>query len=172
MNNVNTSWEQDFKQNTIFRIDESMRMITKSLEITDESDIWKKPNSSSNSIGNLILHLCGNITQYIIASLGSKPDIRERDLEFSITGGVTKKNLLSSLIEVIEESKNVIASASKEELMRIREVQGFKLSGIGVVIHVVEHLSYHTGQIAYWVKLLKDRDLGFYDGFDLNTINE
>ena len=172
MNSVNTSWEQDFKQNALFRIDESMRMVSKSLEITDESDIWKKPNSSSNSIGNLILHLCGNITQYIIASLGSKLDIRDRDLEFSITGGVTKKKLLSRLTEVVEQSKNIIANASEEELMRIREVQGFSLSGIGVVIHVVEHLSYHTGQIAYLVKLLKDRDLGFYDGFDLNTKNE
>ena len=56
--------------------------------------------------------------------------------------------------------------------MRSREVQGFTMSGIGVVIHVVEHLSYHTGQITYWTKLLKDRDLGFYQDIDLNIKNE
>ena len=57
-------------------------------------------------------------------------------------------------------------------MIRVRDVQGFNLSGIGIVMHVVEHLSYHTGQIAFWIKLLKDKDLGFYDGIDLNIKND
>ena len=172
MSMTSKSWDQEFRMNAKYRMSESMRMISRSLDFTDESDIWKKPNPSSNSIGNLILHLCGNITQYIISSLGSSPDVRERDLEFSTNEGFTKKELLDRLDRVIEHAKEVITQASESELLQIREVQGFKLSGIGVVIHVVEHLSYHTGQIAYWIKLLKDSDLGFYDGLDLNITNE
>ena len=166
------NWENDFKINATYRIDESMRMIVKSLEYVDDVDIWKKPNPSSNSIGNLILHLCGNITQYIISSLGHKADLRKRDEEFSTEGGANKTELMSKLEKVINEAKEVIDQAGKEDLMKVREVQGFNLSGIGIIIHVVEHLSYHTGQIAYWIKLLKDKDLGFYDGVDLNIKNE
>ena len=165
------NWREDFSRNANFRMAESMRMIRKSLDQLSEEEIWKKPNSSSNSVGNLILHLCGNISQYIISSLGGSPDVRERDMEFSTKGNMKKSELINSLEEVIVQSAGIIASADEEEYLRVREVQGFSLSGLGVVLHVVEHLSYHTGQIAYWTKLLKDRDLGFYDGFDLNIKN-
>ena len=50
-------------------------------------------------------------------------------------------------------------------------VQGFQLSGIGIVVHVVEHYSYHTGQISFWTKQLKNKDLRFYAGLDLNVQN-
>jgi len=53
----------------------------------------------------------------------------------------------------------------------VRSVQGFSFSGVGVIIHAVEHYSYHTGQIAFWVKQLKEKDLGFYNGTDLNIKN-
>lgn len=170
MNNQ-LDWREDFVRNAKLRMDESMRMIRKSLEQLSEEEIWKKRNRSSNSVGNLMLHLCGNISQYIISSLGGNPDLRERDKEFSVSGNMNKTDLLSSLEEVIDQSSEIIASADEQEYLRVREVQGFSLSGLGVVLHVVEHLSYHTGQIAYWTKLLKDKDLGFYDGFDLNTKN-
>lgn len=172
MNQVDSSWENEFKTNSCYRMDESMRMIAKSLSHVDDSEIWKKPNSSSNSIGNLLIHLCGNITQYAISSLGQTVDNRDRDSEFSISGGQTKKELLNKLGQVVMKAKEVIQQTDQSELLRVRDVQGFNLSGIGIVMHVVEHFSYHTGQIAYWVKLLKDRDLGFYDGMDLNIKNE
>ena len=57
------------------------------------------------------------------------------------------------------------------ELLRSRTVQGFQLSGIGIVVHVTEHYSYHTGQIAFWTKQLKNKDLGFWEGKDLNAHN-
>ena len=172
MNQVESSWENEFKANACYRMDESMRMISKSLVHVDDVEVWKRPNSSSNSIGNLLIHLCGNITQYAISSLGQTEDNRDRDSEFSVSGGQTKKELLNKLEQVVLKAKEVIQQTEQSELLRVREVQGFNLSGIGIVMHVVEHLSYHTGQIAYWIKLLKDRDLGFYDGMDLNIKNE
>ena len=164
---------QEFKEQIIYRMDESSRMINLSLEKVSEEEVWKRPTETSNSIGNLILHLCGNITQYAVASLGNQEDMRQRDLEFEIKDGLTKAELRNKLNEVVNKAKETILNASSEELMRKREVQGFHFTGIGILIHVTEHYSYHTGQIAFWVKQLKNkRDLGFYEGIDLNIKNK
>lgn len=161
----------DFIENACYRLDESLRMIGRSFEALSDDDIWRRPNTASNSVGNLMLHLKGNITQYAIAGLGGLKDTRHRDSEFSATSGDGKAELLQMLGNTIEQAKSSIRNCGPEALLKIREVQGFRLSGIGIVIHVVEHLSYHTGQIAFWTKILKDKDLGFYEGMDLNTKN-
>ncbi len=163
---------EEFIQNAIYRLDESTRMNTISLERLSEEDIWKRPNENLNSVGNLILHLCGNMSQYIISSLGETEDTRKRDIEFDTISGFNKKELLLMLTETTEKSKRIINDASLAQLVRKRKVQGFLFSGIGVVLHAVEHYSYHTGQIAFWTKQLKNKDLGFYDGIDLKIKND
>ncbi|MEN8788028.1 MAG: DinB family protein [Flavobacteriaceae bacterium] len=171
MSKYQTVWQEDFVKNASYRIEESLRMIRKSLDSLQENDIWLRPNEVSNSVGNQILHLCGNMTQYGIGSLGGHPDTRERDAEFSASETHTKSQLLEKLEKVVLQVKEEMEACSIEELLRIRSIQGFKMSGLGVIIHIVEHLSYHTGQIAFWTKILKNKDLGFYDGIDLNTKN-
>lgn len=172
MNNIEDDLVSEFLKNSSYRLDEGTRMIKISLDSVSESDIWKKPNESSNSIGNQIAHICGNMTQYIIASLGERDDYRNRDEEFSMTGGFTKSQLIQKLEDTVKEAKVILKQCNKKQLLKIREVQGFKLSGIGIVIHAVEHYSYHTGQIAFWTKLMTNKDLGFFDGRDLNIKNE
>jgi len=172
MKENNARLADDFIRNALFRLDESMRMITKSLQFLDETTIWKKPNNASNSVGNIMVHLCGNISQYILSGLAEQGDTRNRDQEFSITGGMSKTALQAKLQQVIEAAKKVIEKSTPEQLLKQYSVQGFQLSGMGIVLHVVEHLSYHTGQLAFYTKLIKDQDLGFYDGFDLNIKNE
>jgi len=162
---------EELLQQSILRIDENLVKVEKCLDELKEEEIWQRSNESSNSIGNLILHLCGNITQYIISSLGNAKDIRERDLEFNATGGLSKSELYEKLTDVAYEAKNVIREINLEDLTAIRSVQGFKMSGIGIIIHVVEHFSYHTGQIAFWTKMIKNIDLGFYNDLDLNQKN-
>lgn len=169
---METQWQAEFVQNALYRMDESTRMIQIAMEKVAEKDIWRRPNGASNSIGNLILHLCGNITQYGISSLGNRADTRERDLEFSTEEGLNKQQLLAQLNTTVHQAKEVIQNTSQSEWLRQRDVQGFRFSGIGVVMHVVEHYSYHTGQIAFWVKQLQNEDLGFYNGMDLNTLND
>lgn len=171
MTNIKDKWVSEFLENSIYRLDEGTRMIKISLDAISESDVWKKPNESSNSVGNQIVHICGNMTQYIIASLGEKEDLRNRDEEFSMTGGFTKIQLIQKLEDTVKKAKLVLNECNKVQLIRKRKVQGFNLSGIGIVIHAVEHYSYHTGQIAFWTKLITNNDLGFYDGRDLNTKN-
>lgn len=162
---------EEFVQNALYRLDESTRMNRISLDQLSEEEVWKRPNAALNSVGNLILHLCGNITQYVISSLGQTEDTRNRELEFTTESGFTKSELLERLQDTVENAKRVINDAPVEQLVRKRDVQGFYFSGLGVVLHAVEHYSYHTGQIAFWTKQLKNTDLGFYDGMDLNIVN-
>jgi uncharacterized damage-inducible protein DinB len=162
----------EFVENALYRLDQSTRMIVVAFTQLEEQDVWKRSNKASNSMGNLILHLCGNITQYVISSLGETEDIRERDIEFDAQSGLSKVELLKKLYNTVNKAKDVIENTTSKEWLKKRVVQGFNFSGIGVVFHAVEHYSYHTGQIAFWVKHLKNRDLGFYDGTDLSIKNE
>ncbi len=163
--------ENELIDQCTYRLDESSRMVKKCLDQLSNDDVWKKPNESSNSIGNLILHLCGNITQYAISSLGGTEDTRQRDKEFQVTEGFSKEQLFDKLTNTLDQAKRIMKQTSVDELLRKRLVQGFNMSGIGIIIHVTEHYSYHTGQIALLTKLWKNKDLGFYADIDLNVKN-
>lgn len=163
---------QEFLAQSISHLEANTPRIKKCLDLLDDEAVWKRPNASSNSIGNLILHLCGNITQYIISSLGGRKDERNRDAEFAAKEGYTKDELYDKLYRTVTAATAVIYAQHEDNLEKVHSVQGFQLSGIGIIIHVVEHYSYHTGQIAFWTKLLLDKDLGFYAGQDLNAKNE
>src|SRR5262245_24013258 len=120
---------KEFTEQSAYYIGLNYPRIEKCLGELTEEEIWKRPNSSSNSTGNLILHLCGNITQYILSALGGMPDNRNRDSEFSATGGVNKAELLNKIKTVSENACGVIKSCSEEQLMKNYEVQGYTLSG-------------------------------------------
>ena len=170
-NSIMKSFSSEFIEQSILRMQENVPRINKCFSELSEKQVWQKPNDASNSIGNLILHLCGNITQYIISSLGGNADQRERDLEFSTRDGMTKNQLIDKLTKVVDQSVFIMSEIPELELMRKRKVQAFDLSGIGIIIHVVEHFSYHTGQIAFLTKQLINKDLGFYEDIDLNSTN-
>jgi uncharacterized damage-inducible protein DinB len=162
----------ELKANIILRLRENTPRIEKCLNQLSEEQVWYKPNENLNSVGNLILHLCGNITQYIISSIGGEKDNRVRDDEFSIAGGVSKKELIDKISEVVAQSCAIIKGMHDEDLLKVRSVQGFTYTGIANLIHVAEHYSYHTGQIAFLTKLIVNKDLGFYADMDLNIKNK
>ena len=166
------AFTKEFIDQCVHRIDDNTKRVTSCLEQLLESELWKRPNENSNSVGNLILHVCGNVRQYAISSLGNVEDTRERDKEFSAQEGYSKSELLQKLTQTLDEAKKIMKNATDIELLRQRKVQGFTYSGIGIIVHVTEHYSYHTGQVVFWTKLLKNKDLGFYAGVDLNIKNE
>ena len=163
---------EEFKAQSIFRLEENTPRVAACLAHLNEDEVWMRPNDVSNSVGNLILHLCGNIRQYAISSLGGADDKRVRDVEFTTEGGYSKAELLVLLTTTVADATAVVKNTGTDELLRQRNVQGFLLSGIGIIIHITEHYSYHTGQIAFWVKQLKSKNLGFYAGINLNTKND
>ncbi len=147
--------------------DESLPRILKCLDQLDNEQIWWRPNESSNSIGNLILHLNGNVNQWIYAGLGGFADNRERQMEFDEREHIDKNYLAVVLTTTMKNIRPVIEKISVEALLHTRKVQTFEESGVSILIHVTEHFSYHTGQIAYITKMLMDKSLGFYEGIKL-----
>jgi len=162
----------EFKDHAVFRMQESADKIRGCLNLLDEDAFWFQPNEQSNSPDQLLRHLKGNITQYIISGLGDAPDLRKRDEEFIPMANRDRNRVESAFFETIATAIEMIRSANADEMTKIKQVQGFAFSGIGIILHVVEHLSYHTGQFAYLTKLNKNLDLGFYRDFDLNQTNE
>lgn len=162
----------EFINAAIRYIDENTARLKTCLDELEEADTWRRPNEHSNSVGNLLLHLSGNIRQWVISSLGNIADSRQRDTEFAAGGGYTKVELKEKLFSTIEEAKAIIKNITLPQILKKRKVQGYSYSGISIILHVTEHYSYHTGQIIFWTKLLKNKDLGFYAGVDLNVKNE
>lgn len=147
--------------------DESLPRILKCLDLLTNEQIWWRPNEPSNSVGNLVLHLCGNVNQWIYSGLGGFPDDRVRQAEFDTREFIASEDLKIALESTMENVRNVIEGVSVDEILRIRPVQTFEESGLSILIHVTEHFSYHTGQIAYITKMLVGKPLGFYDGITL-----
>src|SRR5262245_36432665 len=131
-------------------------------QLTDEQ-IWLRPNPVSNSIGNLVLHLCGNARQWILAGLGDNPDRRDRDSEFSQREVIPRANLLGNLRTTLAEVDRVLESLDSKTLLEQRTIQGKSVEVLEAVFHVTEHFSMHTGQIILLTKLLTASDLSFYD---------
>lgn len=144
------------------------------VELTDEQ-LWWRPNEASNSIGNLILHLCGNARQWMIAGVGGATDTRTRSSEFAERDRVGKDKLLARLQTTLNEVDAVLADLETElatgETPLQREIvpQGFPQTVLDSVFHAVEHFSYHTGQIVFIAKLLAADRIRFYDDRQLDV---
>lgn len=151
-------------------IDEGFSRIKKCLSELTEEEIWLKPNQNSNSVGNLVLHLCGNVRQWLVCGLGNKPDTRKRSLEFSEEGPIPSEVLIERMELVLKEVEETLDQLSPTSLTQMFNVQGFQESGLSIIVHVIEHFSYHVGQMTYFVKWRKDMDMGYYAGVKLEDV--
>ena len=124
--------------------------------------VWWRPNPASNSIGNLILHMNGNMRQWLVASFNRQEDKRNRPAEFNQAGSISASALLDQLGATVEAASQVLARLTPAELMAQYEIQGQRVSGLYAVYQVVEHFAMHYGQILYIAKSLSGKDLGFY----------
>ncbi|HEV8598217.1 MAG TPA: DinB family protein [Gemmatimonadales bacterium] len=132
------------------------------VEMLSDADLWWRPNEASNSVGNLLLHLAGNIRQWIVSGVGGAPDQRDRAAEFARREPLTRAELLAGLTEAILEADAVIARTAPGALGDHRPIQGREVTVLQAIYHVVEHLALHAGQIIYIAKLRSGKDLGFY----------
>ena len=132
------------------------------VESLTEEQIWWRPNESSNSIGNLLLHLNGNVRQWLIASFEHLDDTRDRPAEFHERGRIPASVLLRQFGATIEEASKVLSRLTAKELASPMEIQGYKVTGLEAIYQVIEHFGLHYGQIAYITKMLRNEDLGFY----------
>ena len=137
------------------RIDTCLR------KLTDEQ-IWKRESEEENSLGNLVLHLCGNLSEWVLQALGGEAPSRDRDAEFNAREGNGCEELLARLHSTVERSVAVIEGLSADRLMEQVHIQRHHLPVLHAVYHVVEHFSQHTGQIMFATKSMTSEALGFF----------
>jgi uncharacterized damage-inducible protein DinB len=143
-------------------------------KLTDEQ-VWWRPNPESNSIGNLLLHICGNARQWIVCGLGGETDQRRRQSEFDERRVIPRDELLALLKTTFADVDNVLASLEPSRLLDSYPIQGTEATALAAVFHVTEHISMHTGQIILLTKMLANVDMIFYDfstGKPLHTWHE
>ena len=157
-------------ENRVF--EESYIRIYKCLTMIKDEDLWIQRQTNIPAIGNLILHLCGNARQWILSGLGEKEDNRNRDQEFIPQQKIKKSELIFLLENLKMNLRQTIHELPEEELYRVHVIQGFEVTGFSALIHVLEHFSYHTGQITTLTKLITGRETGYYSGLDLNQSNK
>jgi len=136
------------------------------VEGLSEEQLWWRPNDASNSIGNLLLHLNGNVRQWLVTSFNKQADRRNRPEEFAEKAGGPASALLAKLGATLAEAEEVLSRLSETDLLAPMDIQGYHVTALGAVYHVVEHFSMHYGQIVYITKALQGKDLGFYRELD------
>lgn len=156
-------------ENRIFK--ESYARIFKCLTLIEEKHLWESPQKNIPAIGNLILHLCGNARQWILSGIGGEQDNRNRDQEFEIQTKIRKSELIFLLENLRMNIHEVLIDMNENELFVSKRIQGFNTSNFSAMVHVIEHFSYHTGQITTLTKWLTNKETGYYSKFDLNQLN-
>ena len=150
-------------QASVFLVNEYLPKIERCLEQLTDDQIWWRANPQSNSIGNLVLHLCGNARQWIVSGLGSETDERYRDAEFAQTEIIEREKLRTLLRTTVRDVARVLSEIDPDNLLEKRTIQGSEVDVLHAIFHVTEHFSMHTGQIIMLTKMLTSRDLRFYD---------
>jgi uncharacterized damage-inducible protein DinB len=125
--------------------------------------VWERANESSNSVGNLLMHLAGNVREWIVSGVGGQPVERNRPAEFSTRTGSSVEMLMDGLEFAVAEADRVIAGLVAEDLVRPCTIQGRETTVLAAIYHVVEHFAMHTGQIVLMTKAHAPEAIHFYD---------
>lgn len=156
------SAEHIFLEFSVAKLRQYLARIHVCLDRLGEEQVWLRASESSNSIGNLCLHLAGNVRQWILHGVGGEPDVRRRDGEFAARGGVPKAELLARLDETVRRACGLLEALPPERLLETIHPQNYDVTVLEAIYHVVEHFSGHTGQIIAATKAMTGSDLGFY----------
>lgn len=124
---------------------------------------WWRANDQSNSVGNLLLHLAGNIRQWIVSGVGQMPDTRQRSAEFAAREGQSASELLAQLEQALDDVDRVLQTLTASQLLEHRTIQGRSVTVFEAVLRVVEHFSHHLGQIILIAKLHAPGAIQFYE---------
>lgn len=148
-------------------LDEYVPRIRRCTELLSEEQMWTAPGPSSNSVANLLMHLAGNVRQWILCGLGGQRDDRDRPFEFSGTRDqvdLPVSALLGRLEETVRQAVAVVEDLTPHDLMQETLFQQrYSETGLGAVVHVIEHFSGHAGQIYAFTKQVTGADLKFHD---------
>jgi hypothetical protein len=131
---------------SLFKIEHCVKQLS-------EDDIWWRPADEMNAVGNLVLHLAGNVTQWIICGIGGEPDHRDRPTEFAMRGGMTGEQLLIRLRNVVARADDVIAATAADQLLVATRIQGFDTQPLTAIWHAASHFEGHAQEILYITRM-------------------
>lgn len=146
-----------FKGEALFTLDDAHARFGHVLGQLDDTQVWHRPHPGMNAVGNLVLHVCGNLTQWI--AVGCAPDRagvdrRDRPSEFAAQSGATAHELAVRLDETVARAAATIRDLNKDHLLEPRAVQGFGVTGMGAVWHSVAHAQAHAQESVYAARLI------------------
>jgi hypothetical protein len=148
-----TSVGQAYVAASRHRLAECVKKIKHCLaQLTDEQ-VWWRPHDSMNSIANIVLHLCGNVRQWIISGVGGEPDVRDRPKEFSERSPISKSELVRRLDVIVGQADAVLAGLTEQKLLEPRRIQGFDETALSAIFDSLSHFRGHMQEIVYITRL-------------------
>jgi uncharacterized damage-inducible protein DinB len=144
------------------KMQQMAKQIKECIEGLSEEQVWQRSGEHANSIGNLVLHLAGNIRQWIGHGVGGLADVRERDQEFAARGGRSSAEILSLFENTLAQASQIIQEMPLERLTQRIKPQNREVAILEAIYQVVGHLQLHTGQIIFATKQIGGKDLGFF----------
>lgn len=157
-----SSLDRSFLRFSIDRLNLFASRINDCLARLNQEQIWARAGENQNAIGNLVLHLCGNVRQWIVSGVGGARDVRQRDAEFAARATLDARELAQLLSATLAEAIAVLENLPATRLADQLVIQGYEVTGLEAIYSVVEHFSGHTGQIIFATKLCTGEDLGYY----------
>jgi hypothetical protein len=154
MNDNEHSLHRQLVEISCSTLDEGMAKIEHCLGQLTDADVWHRPSEPMNSIGNLLLHLCGNVRQWIVSGVGGSPDTRARPAEFAERGPIAKDELLRRLREAVVAAGDALRRSSADELLRPRHVQHGEVTGVRAIVGSVSHFVGHVQEIVHMTRRL------------------
>jgi len=154
--------DQIFLRSSARKLEQLLSRIRDCLAKLSTDEIWARGHENENAIGNLVLHLNGNVRQWIISGVGGAPDTRARDAEFAARGGIELADLRERLESTVREAIVAIGKVTPDRMTERLTIQKYEVTVMEAIFHVVEHFAQHTGQIIFVTKMLTGEDLGFY----------
>jgi len=153
----------DFRNYAIGKLTDYCAQIARCVKLLSVEQVWSRSNERSNSVGNLLLHLRGNVSQWVLEGLGGRRYERDRPAEFAQREALPPDALMAALDQTIRDACAVIAALPDSRLGEAVTIQGYQTTVLAAVFHVVEHFAFHTGQIVWATKAMLNVDLSLYD---------
>lgn len=145
------------------KIEQNHKQIARCAKLLTVGELWQRENEHCNAVGNLVLHLAGNVRQWVLGGIAGQVVERDRAGEFAERRQIPADELSEELARVVVPACATLRTLNAESLARRYAIQDYSVRGVEAVMHVTEHFSFHTGQIVHITKVRRGVDLSLYD---------
>jgi len=137
------------------------------LDSLSDEQVWWRPNPGSNSVGNLVLHLCGSTRHFLGRAVGGTDYRRDRPAEFAEQGPVPRERLRALFDETVAETERVLGALTPARLLEVTDRAGEPFTVLNLLLRTSHHWAVHVGQMVYTAKALRE---GVFDELWMKTM--